>query len=253
MRKVVLICVLFSLLFAACDKSNSIGNNGGGTTGQGGSLARFTIVGNYLYTVDNQSVSVFDISNGSNPSFVNKISVGFGIEAIFPFKNKLFLASNAAMYVYNIDNPSQPSYAYSIGHFTGCDPIVANDTHAFLTIHGGTTCGGTLNVLYAYAISDLMYPQLIGQLSMTNPFGLGLNDNVLYVCDNGEGLKIVDVSNPQQMKQVGLVGGENFVDVIITSSGGSTNDLLIAMLLDGTAYYDISNPLQPQKLATIKN
>lgn len=250
MRKIALYCfMIFTMGFTACTKDNSVSttNNGGGISGQGGSLAKFTILNDYLYTVDNQSLSVFDISNAGAPTFVNKVSIGFGIEAIFPFENKLFIASNSAMYIYSVTNPSQPAFVSLVEHFTGCDPIVANDSIAFLTIHGGNTCGSQLNELMIYDIKNLAFPKAISNMTMNNPFGLGLKDTVLYVCDNGQGLKVINIKDPYHPKQIGLVGGENFVDVI------PSNNLLISYLTDGIGYFDITNPANPQKLATIKN
>ncbi|QLH46903.1 MAG: hypothetical protein HWD58_15490 [Bacteroidota bacterium] len=73
------------LLLAACSKNNSSSGttsfNGGNTTGQGGSMARFTIVGHYLYTVDGRSLRVFDISN---PSLVQLKTVSYSVGILKP-------------------------------------------------------------------------------------------------------------------------------------------------------------------------
>src|SRR5688500_12067850 len=90
----LLLCALLFLVLCGCDKSASDSKfyNGGGT-GVGGSLARFTIAGNYLYTVDQTDLKVFDISDPANPVFRRSIPVGFEIETIFPFKDRLFIGS----------------------------------------------------------------------------------------------------------------------------------------------------------------
>ena len=44
-------------------------------SGQGGSLARFTIAGNYLYTVDKENLKVYEISNGAQPVFKRTVKV----------------------------------------------------------------------------------------------------------------------------------------------------------------------------------
>jgi hypothetical protein len=248
MRKlIVIIAAIAVLAISSCTKDSASVASNSGSNGQGGSLARFTIVGNYLYTVDNENLAVFDISNASTPVYKQKVSIGFNIEAIFPMGNNLFIASNTAMYIYDISNPEQPTQQSYVEHLTGCDPIVANDSVAFLTVHGGNSCGSSINELFIYDITNITSPQLISSMPMTNPFGLGLKDSVLYVCDNGAGLKVINVKDPSNPVQINLLSGDNNVDVIPTAN------VLISMLTDGIAYYDISNPAIPTKMSEIKN
>ena len=183
MKKLIIAYIALSIvIIAGCSKDSGIGqgaNASGGGSGQGGSLARFTIVKNHLYTIDQQDLSVFDVSNAGTPTYIRKVNIGFNIEALFPYKDKLFIASNNAMYIYNIADPTNPVQESRVQHFTGCDPVVVNDSVAFLTIHGGNTCGSTLNQLDVYDITDVKNPRLTTSLPMTNPFGLGLKDNIL--------------------------------------------------------------------------
>lgn len=245
MKKLLLLCTLFLGLFS-CSKDSSSVNSGGGT-GKGGSLARFTIIGNYLYTIDGSNLSVFDITNGQAPLFKNKVNINRDIEALFPFKNKLFIASSSGMYIFSLSNPTMPIEESYVQHLTGCDPVVANDSMAFLTIHGGTRCNSTINQLQVYNIRNLSYPQFISSIDMTNPFGLGLKDSVLYVCDNGTGMRLYNVKNPYNIKPLSVETGETFVDVIPLDS------TMVCMLTNGVAFYDISNPASIHKLSTVKN
>lgn len=247
MKNTIYIFAILILFISACskDSGNTIGS--GNSVGQGGSLARFTIVNNYLYTVEGESLSVFDISNANNSIFKNKITIGFNIEAIFPFENKLFIASNSAMYIYNINDPQNPQFESNVQHLTGCDPIVATDSVAYLTIHGGNRCGSQLNQLQVYNITNISNPTLKQTINLTNPMGLGIKGNYLYVCDNGTGLRVYDISDKYHPIPLNILTGESFVDVI------PTGNLLICMLTNGIAYYDISNPTNILKLSTIKN
>lgn len=239
---VLLLCIILT----ACEKSIDA-NFGGGNSGQGGSLARFTIVNNHLYTVDHENLKVFDITNAGTPIFKNNVEIGFNIEAIFPFEDKLFIASTNAMYIYNISDPALPVQESQVSHFTGCDPIVANDSVAFLTIHGGNACGSSLNVLNIYDISDVRFPSLINSIPMTNPYGLGLKDSILYVCDNGAGMRVLNVKDPMNVTEISVLNTDSYLDVI------PSGNLLIGMMTNGIAYFDISDPSSPQKLSAIQN
>ena len=64
-----------------------------GAAGKGGSMARFTISGNHLYTVSLSDLQVFDISTASDPRKGQKVSLGWGVETIFPYNDKLFIGT----------------------------------------------------------------------------------------------------------------------------------------------------------------
>jgi hypothetical protein len=246
MKKLLFLTGVICITLLSCSKQGAV-SNGGNSTGQGGSLARFTIINNYLYTVEGMNLSVFDISNNNAPVFRNKIQVGFTIEAIFPFENKLFLASNNAMTIYSVADPALPAFESHVQHLTGCDPIVADSNVAYLTIHGGNRCGSQINQLQVYNVSNMANPDFVKSINMDNPMGLGMKDDRLFVCDNGTGLRIFDISNRLNPVPLKIISGESFVDVI------PNGDLLICMLTNGVAFYNISDPDNIVKLGTVKN
>src|SRR5678816_1354029 len=103
-------------------------------TGIAGSMARFSIVNNYLYAVNISSIKVLDISAINDPQLRNTVPVGWNIETIYPFKNKLFLGSSTGMFIFDISNPLAPVREGSVAHFRACDPVVADNTYAFVTL-----------------------------------------------------------------------------------------------------------------------
>ena len=60
-------------------------------------MARLTIAGNYMYSVDRTDLQTFDISTPSDPKPWTKINIGWNIETIYPFKDKLFIGSMTGM------------------------------------------------------------------------------------------------------------------------------------------------------------
>src|SRR5215211_1413637 len=106
MKQVIpFILILFCF---GCTKMEADTNMISGPTGQGGSLARFTIMGDYLYTVDKENLKVFDISNAAQPVFKRTVPVGFEIETIFPFGDRLFIGSTSEVHIFSISDPSNP-------------------------------------------------------------------------------------------------------------------------------------------------
>jgi hypothetical protein len=254
MKQIIVLLTVASLFFYSCSKdssstsnpSSSGGSGGVSTTGKGGSLAKFTIVKNHLYAIDNAALNIFDISNSNNIVFKNKVNVGMNIETVFPYGDTLFIASNTGMYIYSLAVPTNPEQKSYVQHFTGCDPVVVKDNFAYLTIHGGTRCGSMINQLQIYNISNLAYPTLMNTIELNNPYGLGIKDSVLFVCDNGVGLRSYSLTNPIFPQQIQITTGENFLDVIPLDS------TLVCMLSDGIGYYNMSNPGNIQKLSKVK-
>lgn len=74
--------------------------------GTGGSMARFTLSNQHLYAVDESTLRVFDVKTPADPTFVKPIDLGWGIETIFPFQNKLFIGSNSGMHIYDASTPT---------------------------------------------------------------------------------------------------------------------------------------------------
>jgi len=164
--------------------------------GVGGSLARFQIVDNYLYTVGQNEMAIFNISNLAQPTLANTQYAGWNIETMFQADGYLYLGGTNGMYIYSLSNPSYPEYISEFIHWEGCDPVVVEGDYAYLTLRGGNLCGQQESVLEVIDISNKFNPQLVATYILANPYGLGLKDDLLFVCDGTAGLKIFDKSNP---------------------------------------------------------
>lgn len=242
MKNYILIAFLFLLISCSSDSPDTL--SGANEMGQGGSLARFTLVSNYLYTVDQTNLNVYSLINPENPTQVNTVNIGFDIETLFNYKDYLYIGSRNGMYIYDIQNPELPNYISDVQHFTACDPVIANDTHAFVTLHSNTTCGNNINLLEIYDITNIVDPVLISSRNLTQPKGLALFQNYLFVCDDE--VKIFDISNPETAILVNSVNRDAF-DVIIRGE--------LMILIGETGLYqfqlDQNNIQNIQPLSTI--
>lgn len=172
------------------------GNKTSNINGQGGSLARFARINDYLYVIDNTKLYPYSISTATNPTKKQDITVGNNIETIFPYQDSfLFIGSTTAMYIYGLKNPANPNPISITQHFRSCDPVVADGDYAFVTLRAGTRCEGTLNQLRVYNVADKANIFLVAPYTLTNPYGLAVDKNLLFVCDGKAGLKMYDISN----------------------------------------------------------
>ncbi|WP_081210738.1 LVIVD repeat-containing protein [Salegentibacter sediminis] len=191
----------------AAESFNSYAS-GDANTGTGGSMARFNIKDKFLYVVGNQSLSVFDISSLSDPEHFSTDYIGWQIETIFNKDDYLYLGSSSGMYIYSIEDPSTPVFVSHLQHVLGCDPVVVDGDMAYVTIRGGNECGQGWSQLQVIDVADKQYPELLATYEMDSPYGLGVKDDMLFVCDGDSGLKIYD-----KTQSPGLTLTDHFQDI----------------------------------------
>ena len=237
---------MYSLFTVSCTKdSGSNAASGGSQTGQNGSLSRFIIVNNYLYTISNDALSAYNISNAATPVYKSKVSVGFSIQTLFAYQDKLFIGSNTEMYIYSLANPEAPTKLSSVIYFVrGTDPVVAQDSVAYSTVRNEFG-GGVLN---CFNIKNINQPFIVTSRQMINPYGLGIKGAALYVCEADSGIKVFNITNtynPVLSKTVQF--NETAYDVIITGN------IMVCYIKGGIAFFDISNAYLPVFISSVKN
>lgn len=235
MKKLLIFNIFIIYLFVSCSKENGASSDydgGGNTSGVAGSLARFAIVGESLYTVTSTHVKIFDIQNAANPIFKVDQPIGFGIETIFPLGNTLFLGSEEGMYIYDISNELQPKLESIYTHVLSCDPVVANQQFAYLTLSTGESrCARGLNQLEVIDITNKKQPKVSKIYPMVRPQGLALNGNNLFVCDDK--VKWFDTTNSPNLVPKGIIN-EKAHDAI------AINNILMLIGEDGLTQYNYS-------------
>jgi len=238
--------IFMLFLLGSCTKES--GNDTANSAGAGGSTARFTISGNYLYVVDHISLKAFEISDPLKPVFKSKTDIGINIETIFPYNDKLFIGSSSSMYIFSLSKPDYPQQVAKADYIIrmSCDPVVAKESVAYATLRSSGPCGGSQSALVVYNITNMSSPVLVNTISLSTPYGLGMKDKALYVCEGNSGLRVYDITDMYSPKEVGIIGGNTFYDVI------PYGDILIAQIAGGFALYDIAtNPLQPAFISKI--
>ena len=184
--------------------------------GTGGSTARFTLMNDYLYTVDNSKLKLFDVAVPSNPSYLSSINIGWGIETIFPYENKLFIGSTTGMHIFDASKPSAPFKLSTYRHVTSCDPVIVQGKYAYVTLRSGNFCQQGVNVLDVLNIEDPTKPVLVSSFPMLNPHGLGISNNDLFICEGENGLKAFKNTDVLKIgdNQRSFIRGINAKDVI---------------------------------------
>jgi hypothetical protein len=212
---------IYPIYFANCPNcaiavpaSSNAGDKGGfGATN--GSTARFSIIENYLYTVGTSNLTAFDISQPFAPALASTVTVDWHVETIYPLKDKLFVGTNNGMYMYDVQNsPSNPSLIGEFTHVRGCDPVIADQKYAYVTLNDSSACLGYYNQLQIIDITDLTKSFMVRSYQLTHPEGLSKDGDNLFVCDGREGLKIFNVSDVNNMQLIKQLKDANVYDVV---------------------------------------
>jgi hypothetical protein len=214
----------------------STGISGSGV-GIGGSMARFGIKASVLYVLDQNTLKIFDISTKTDPVKHNEIYPGWGVETMFLTDKAMFLGTTTGMVIYDISIPLSPQSRTFFTHARSCDPVIVDDTLAYITLRTGTNCGGSQNTLSVVNVKNLNTPSLVATYAMSNPHGLGKDGDLLFICDGTAGLKIYDASDPKTITNHLIYTYPNIdaFDVI------PVGDVLVLVGDDGLFQYSYSN------------
>ncbi len=234
--------------FAALKNSQgaSSGVSGSGV-GVGGSMARFGIKDNVLYILDQSNLTIFDITTKTKPIKSGDIYAGWNVETMFLTENTMFLGTTTGMVIYDISVPLSPQSRKFFNHARSCDPVIVDDTLAYITLRTGTNCGGSTNTLSVVNVKNIESPKLVMTYQLTNPHGLGKDGDLLFICDGAAGLKIYDASDPKTITNhpVYAYPNINAYDVI------PIGNVLILIGDDGLYQYNYSNITNISLLSTI--
>lgn len=215
--------------------------------GTGGSTARFTLMNSSLYTVDHQSLRLFNVSDPANPEFVNRIELGWGIETIFPYRDKLFIGSTTGMHIYDAADPAAPVKLSVYEHVTSCDPVVVQGNYAYVTLRSDNSCRFGSNLLDVVDVENPANPKLVSSFPMLNPHGLTVTAKNLYICEGNNGLKSFDHSDVKKIgeKQLAFITDVDALDVIAGPKS------LIVTGEKGVYQYEYTNPAELKLLSRI--
>lgn len=216
--------------------------------GLSGEFSRSLIVDNYLYAVDQTSILTYDISNRDEPVKVGQTEVGLALETVYHHEGNLFIGSRRGMYIYSISRNGTPvkrgdfDYSNLPNIVEPCDPVVAEGTTAFASLYTGDNsadgCGraSDIQTIVVIDVSNLDNPTLVQMHDVVSPRGLAIDNNILFVCNNENGLTVFDVSDRNNFVELDRISGINAWDAI------AENNRLTVVGATEVIQYDYSNP-----------
>lgn len=222
---------LIAVLISCNESSDGMQYN---SSGKGGSMARFAITDTHVYTVDAMNLRVYEIAENGSIEKVNELTLSGNVETIFALGNKLYFGTSTSMLTYDITNPAAPRFDSQYSHFTACDPVVVQDTIAYVTIRSSSCRFDSRNILEILNVKDPTYPIVLSSIGLVSPYGLGVDGKTLFVCEGDQGITVIDVSDPRNPKVKKSVKDGNTYDLI------PDQGLLIVTGKDGIMQYSYS-------------
>lgn len=214
-----------------------------------GSMSKFAIYEDHLYCIDNDEILTFDISAASNPSKQSDRPTYRTCETLFEKEGYLYMGTTTGMVIYNAKNSaSDPTEISSVEHVESCDPVFVSGDYAFVTLRSGNDCGGVEDELQIIDISNKYFPWVRKRYDMTNPYGLAVDNDLLFICDGVDGLKVYDNSDPVKCGQ----------NLMYTHSGITAKDIIlnngVAILIaeHGIYQYNYSNASSLQLISSME-
>jgi len=217
-------------------------------SGQGGSMARFTLLNDYLYTVGMSNLNLFDVKTASNPTFLKTITLGWGVETIFPYENKLFIGTNMGMHIFSVADAANPIKLSTYSHIFACDPVVVQGKYAYVTLRTGNNCRQASNQLEVVDIEDATKPKQVAVFPMQNPHGLSVSSNNLFLCEGNYGIKSFNIADKSKIGSNMLQHLNNIKSFDVIAGPKS----LIVTGENGVYQFDYSNAANLRQLSLIR-
>ncbi len=187
----------YDMLSSDSRAMNTPGSGGGDSYGVGGSMARFLTYDNYLYALESTfKLKSIDISDIDNPFVSYEQYLWGNVETLFIVDDHMYVGTSNGMHILGLQQPAIPTLISTYQHITACDPVVVEGDKAYVTLKSGNRCGGNQNLLEVIDISDKYEPKRMASFTMTEPYGLGIDNNTLFVCEGSNGLKVYDATDP---------------------------------------------------------
>ncbi len=242
--KLILFCTL-GLFITQCASDGDSFAAAESDTGVGGSYARFIISGNFLYVIDDQRIKTYDLTDPVVPAQIDIKDVGSNIESLFRLDKRLFIGSGSGLYIYEIDDQGIPQPLGLANYqlpFEPCDPVVADTQYAYVTLNtleSVSSCGRSfiqeVNVLKIFDLTQIESPELVAEYEMFAPKGVGIDGDILFLCDDIEGLKIFNVADPREIQIIAQFDNFTAFDVI------PLNGLLLVVATDNIYQFDYTD------------
>jgi len=195
---------------------------------------RVTTDGSVAYVADdNEGMQIIDVSDPTSPTSIGRYNTLRYASDVSIRNGLAFVADDDGVQIINVSNPSNPFYVSMYRTISNVRGV---------QVFGATTYVASLHGLEIVQVANTGESQFVGSYRIAaGAWGLHVAGNLVYVAAGGDGLLIIDSTNPAAPYLRGMINTPGFayaVDVVAN----------FAYVADGSAglqIVDVSNPAAP--------
>jgi hypothetical protein len=185
------------------------------------------IIGDFLYQVEGDILSTFDISEPSVLKLIDEQQLNAIIESLVSFSGVLFIGSGGSLISFTINENGLPVEDNIVTQMTfstdqtECDQLSITNDIAFVALidhnHINNLCNrsNNTNTVQVYDIESLSNPVFLASINLNDVKDIATDAALLFVSDGSDGFKIYDTSDPSLPLEIYHI--EDF----------STNDMIV--------------------------
>jgi hypothetical protein len=226
-------------------------NNAALAIGKGGSETRFALNENYLYIARGNAITPVDLTQASNP--VVRDPVGYtgypDFETVYAYQGFLYVGtSDGVLILNNTISPAAPYFvSFADRTVKGCDPVVVQNNFMFSTVRTGTVCNQFgQSALFIHDVTDKVKPKIEVNQSIEQPKGLGIDGNLLFICQGKKGMAIYNWDESSKKLSYLYQKIDLYAFDVITG-----NNTLIVAADNGLYLYDYTDPNNIKRLSKV--
>lgn len=204
---------------------------------------------NTLYVATGNKVGIFNILDPISPSRLPPLPSALAAPRVRTSGNGAYIVAGDSVQIFDISNPQTPSLRATIQEaMSTAGDIFVSGSMAYLT--RSAMNDGWRPALFLYDLSQPSAPKPRGTVHLLpgnqsgSGAGLAIRGNWAFITLGSEGLRIVDVSNPDSLQLRGLLTGLGpAASISVTPDGAHA---LIACEAAGVKIVDTRDPDRPQ-------
>jgi hypothetical protein len=198
-----------------------------------------------------KGIRPFNVAYPAAPVMYNELGYTLdGFETLLAKNGYLYIGTSNGVVILNANNspatPSQESVA--LRDIRGCDPVVVQGNYMFSTVRSGADCNrfNSSSGLFVHNIQDKKMPYTIFSQTVDNPKGLGIDGNLLFLCQGNMGLSVYNWDEITKKPTFRYRYNDIHAFDVVTG-----NNTLIVAAENGLFLYDYSDPNNLRKLSRV--
>ena len=197
--------------------------------------------GNILYVGAFYTVRVMDVSNPAAPVQIATIPTHGGAFKSVLAENRLYVSHQMeGMVIVDVADPANPVVLGTLP-----------DRATAIAVKGNTAyVGSNDSILLSVDVSDPAQPVIVDSTEVGGAFDMDISGDLLFVALGSDGMRVLDISNPEAPQLRGSMPLQTgrYVSALSVAAG-RPGRVYLGASFGGLLAVDVSNPEQPVTLA----